>query len=109
MSPGRILALYRFAFAALIIVASLQALVAGHEGAHQIVPLASAEIAGALLLSWRRTQEAGACLLLGVLIWAQALSVLDGKWPTHFLQYAASTILIVALERSMRTSARSAQ
>ena len=109
MSPGRILALYRFAFAALIIVASLQAVVAGHEGAHQIVPLASAEIAGALLLSWRRTQEAGACLLLGVLIWAQGLSVLDGKWPTHFLQYAASTILIVALERSMRTSARSAQ
>jgi hypothetical protein len=102
MSPGRILALYRCAFGALIIIASLQAVIAGREAAHHILPLATAEILGALLLMWRRTQGAGACLLLGVLICAQALSVRDGKWPTHFLQYAASTILIVALDRSIR-------
>jgi len=104
MSSGRVVAIYRFAFGALIIIASLQAIIAGREHAHHIVPLATAEIVGALMLMWRRTQEAGACLLLGVLICAQAISFLDGKWPMHFLQYAASTILIVALDRSIRTS-----
>jgi hypothetical protein len=109
MSAARILAIYRFAFGALIIIASLQAVIAGREDAHHIVPLATAEVVGAVMLIWRRTQSIGACLLLGVFACAQVISVLDGKWPTHFLQYAASTILIVALDRSLRTSARSAQ
>jgi hypothetical protein len=99
MSAARMLAVYRAIFVTLIVVASLQALLAGHEGAHHIVPLAAAEIAGAVALLWRRTQLPGACLLLAVFALAQVLSALDGRWPTQFLQYAASTVLIVAMAR----------
>jgi len=109
VSAARILAAYRAGFVALIWLASVQALLAGHEGRHNIVPLATAEIVGAAALLWHRTQLPGACALLGVFAVAQVLSALEGRWPTHFLQYAASTILIVALDRSIRTSAQSAQ
>ena len=47
MSAARILAAYRAAFVALILAASVQALLAGHEGGHNIVLLAAAEIVGA--------------------------------------------------------------
>ena len=103
MTPGRVLALYRVSFAALIIVASVQALAAGHEGAHHhVLALATAEIAGALALLWQPTRIPGAGILLCVFALAQALSALGGAWPTHFLQYAASTALIVGLERALR-------
>ncbi len=103
MTPGRILALYRVSFATLIIVASVQALAAGQEGAHHhVLPLATAEIAGALALLWQPTRIAGAGILLCVFALAQALSALGGSWPTHFLQYAASTLLVIGLERALR-------
>ena len=101
MSAARILAAYRAGFVALIWLASVQALLAGHEGRHNIVPLAAAEIVGAAALLWRRTQLPGACVLLGVFAVAQVLSALEGRWPTQFLQYAASTVFIVALSRAI--------
>ncbi len=102
MSAARILAVYRGVFVALIVVASIQALLAGHEGGHNIVPLATAEIGGAAALLWRRTQLFGACVLLAVFALAQLLSALEGRWPTQFLQYAASTVFIVNLEHVLR-------
>ena len=104
MSAARILAAYRAGFVALIWLASVQALLAGHEGGHNIVLLAAAEIVGAAALLWRRTQLPGACLLLGVFAVAQVLSALAGRWPTQFLQYAASAVFIVAMDRAMRGS-----
>jgi hypothetical protein len=101
VSAARILTAYRTAFVALILAASVQALLAGHEGRHNIVPLAAAEIVGAAALLWRRTQLPGACVLLGVFAVAQVLAALQGHWPTQFLQYAASTIFIVALDRGI--------
>jgi hypothetical protein len=105
MSAARILAAYRAAFVALILAASVQALLAGHEGGHNIVMLAAAEIVGAAALLWRRTQLPGACLLLGVFAVAQVLSALAGRWPTQFLQYAASTVFIVAMGRALKVDA----
>jgi hypothetical protein len=29
------------------------------------------------------------------------LSALEGRWPTQFLQYAASTVFIVAMDRAI--------
>ena len=40
-----------------------------------------------------------AARMLAVFALAQVLSALDGRWPTQFLQYAASTVLIVAMGR----------
>ena len=96
MSAARILAAYRAGFVALIWLA-----LAGHEGRHNIVPLAAAEIVGAAALLWRRTQLPGACVLLGVFAVAQVLSAVEGRWPTQFLQYTASTVFIVAMDRAI--------
>ena len=101
MSAARTLAAYRAGFVALMVAASVQALLAAHEGRHNIVPLAAAEIVGAVALLWRRTQLLGACVLLAVFAVAQVLSAREGRWPTQFLQYAASTVFIVALDRSI--------
>jgi hypothetical protein len=101
MSPSRILGLYRLVFVTLIIIASAQALVMAHEVAHHVAPLATAEIAGALMLSWRKTQLAGAGLLVCVFAGAEAVSIVQGIWPTHFLQYAACAICIVMLDRTI--------
>jgi len=100
VSPLRVLAVYRLIFSALIVVASLQALIAAHAGAHHMPALASIEIGGALLLGFRRTQWLGACLLLGVFVGAQLITAFEGKYPSQFLQYAASTLLIVPLDRA---------
>jgi hypothetical protein len=100
MSTASILTLYRAIFVALLSLASLQALLVGREGGHNIVLLAAAEIAAALALLWRPTQVIAACVLLGIFAVAQVLSALKGQWPTQFLQYAASTLLIVALGRT---------
>ena len=101
MSAARILAAYRLVFVSVLSGASLQALFLGHEGGHNIVWLAGAEIAGALALLWRPTQLAGAAVLLCVFAVAQVLSGQAGRWPTQYLQYAASTLLIVAMSRSL--------
>jgi hypothetical protein len=99
VSAARILFAYRVIFGALIVVASIQSLAGRHP--HHAVPLAVVEIAGALLLLWRRTQWIGAAALLVVLAAAQVLSAVDGEYPTRFLQYAASTLLIVLLDRRL--------
>ena len=98
MSAARILAAYRGIFGTLIAVASIQTLVAAP--AHHVALLAAVEIAGALMLMWRRTQWVGASALLAVFTAAQIMSAVDGEYPTRFLQYAASTLLIVLLDRT---------
>jgi hypothetical protein len=101
VSAVHILAAYRVTFSALLLLASLEALSAGHAHSHRVLILVAAEIAGALLLCWRRTQWLGAGLLFVVFTCAQLLSALEGSWPIHFLQYAASTLLIVSLDRAL--------
>ena len=99
MSAARILAAYRAIFGTLIVVASIQTLVAAP--AHHVALLAAVEIAGALMLMWRRTQWVGASVLLLVFAGAQVLSAVGGEYPTRFLQCAASTLLIVLLDRTL--------
>jgi hypothetical protein len=99
MSVARILAAYRLTFSTLIVVASIQTLAA--RPGHHVVLLATAEIAGALLLMWRRAQWAGVAVLLVVFATAQVISAVEGEYPARFLQYAASTILIVLLDRAL--------
>ena len=100
MSPGRILLAYRLIFCALIVVASAQTLFA--EPGHHVALLATVEIAGAVLLAWQRTQWAGAVLLVLVFAVAQVIAASEGEYPTRFLQYAASTLLIVLLRVNVR-------
>ena len=99
MSAARILAAYRAMFSTLLVVASVQTLIA--ERSQHIVPLATAEIAGALLLMWRRAQWVGAALLLAVFAGAQVISAIEGDYPTRFLQFAASTVLVVMMDRAL--------
>ena len=106
MSCQRILATYRVLFCLLIIVASVQTLVAEPDVPH-LVPLATLEILGALLLMWRRTQWGGLALLLVVFAGAQLMSALWGSWPTRFLQYAASAVLIALMDSALGSQRRS--
>jgi hypothetical protein len=100
MNAVRLVGAYRLFYCLLIIVASVQTLAAEHEVAH-VVALASAEIAGALLLSWRRTQWLGLTVLLLVFAGAQLMAAVAATWPTRFLQYAGSALLIVMLDRAL--------
>lgn len=102
MSATRILAVYRVIFVVLIVVASIQTL--AQAPPHHVLLLAAAEIAGALMLLWRRTQWAGAAVLLVVFASAQVVSAFEGEYPTRFLQYSASTILIALLDRRLSNS-----
>jgi hypothetical protein len=103
MSALRALALYRVVFSALLIVASVQTMMATHAE-HGLLLLAGSEIAGALLLCWRRTQWIGAGVLLIVFACAQWLTALQGEWPTRFLQFATSALLIVVMDRALAGS-----
>jgi hypothetical protein len=95
----RALALYRLSFCGLIIVASIVTLASDHaDHAHL---LAGPEIVGASLLLWRRSEIAGACILLLVFATAETFSALNGQWTTHFLHYAASVMFIVFVSRSL--------
>ena len=85
----------------MIVIASARAFMLGHEGAHDIRPLVAAEIAGALMLGWRTTQLVGAGLLILIFAGAQIISVVQGSWQIHFLQYACSAICIVMLDRAL--------
>ena len=106
MNAPRILAAYRLVFVALIIIASAQTFYSAHLESHAVALLASIEIIAAIGLSVRRTQWLGAWLLLAVFACAQLLSALHGEWPTRFLQYAASALLIVTLDRALFRSAQ---
>ncbi|HTL93246.1 MAG TPA: hypothetical protein VL176_12925 [Steroidobacteraceae bacterium] len=103
MSPALLLTAYRLDFSTLIAVASVQALLAAREQ-HGVVVLAATEIAGALILCWRRTQELGAAVLLVVFASAQVMSAMQGEWPTRFLLYAASALLVVTMDRTLARS-----
>lgn len=100
MSPLRTLTAYRVIFSALLAVASVQTLIAA-RGDRAVILLAGTEIAGALMLCWHRTQWLGAGLLLIVFGCAQVFSALHGEWPTRFLLYAASALLIVTMHRAL--------
>ncbi len=100
MSAPGLLRLYRLIFSALIAVASVQTLLAARAD-RAIVLLAATEIAGAVMICWRRTQWLGAALLLGVFACAQIMSAVQGEWPTRFLLYAASALLIVMMDRTL--------
>jgi hypothetical protein len=100
MNSRRVLGAYRCSFCLLILIASVQTLLAG-PAAPQVVALAAVEITGALLLLWRRTQWLGLPLLLLVFASAELLAAHSGSWPTRFVQYAASALLIVLLDRSL--------
>ena len=102
MSARAILGAYRLCYCLLILIASLQTLVAEGAADPHVVPLATAEIAGALLLLLPRAQWLGLTLLLGVFACAQVLAAMSAAWPTRFLQYAASALLIVLLDRALR-------
>ncbi|HEY1631734.1 MAG TPA: hypothetical protein VGF56_10470 [Rhizomicrobium sp.] len=99
MTPARILAVYRWVFALLIAAASAQTLLTEGGANPHIAILAPVEIAAALLLLQRRSQVAGLMLLLAVLVAAQILTAVAGQYPMHFLQYAASAVLIVWMDR----------
>ena len=100
MSPLRTLTAYRVIFSALLTVASVQTLLAA-RGDRAVMLLAGTEIAGALILCWRRAQWLGAGLLLIVFACAQVFSAMHGEWPTRFLLYAASALLIVTMDRAL--------
>ena len=100
MSALRTLAAYRLIFSALLTVASVQTLLAA-RGDRAVMLLAGTEIAGALILCWRRTQWLGAGVLLIVFACAQVFSAMHGEWPTRFLLYAASALLIVTMDRAL--------
>jgi len=87
-------------FSALLTVASVQTLLAA-RGDRAVMLLAGTEIAGALILCWRRAQWLGAGLLLIVFACAQVFSAMHGEWPTRFLLYAASALLIVTMDRAL--------
>ena len=101
MSARGLLELYRRTFCLLLIVASVQSLAAAQHAVPHLVPLAAAEILGALLLLGRRMQRVGLALLLLSLAGAQLLAGLEGAWPARFAQYAASALLIVLLDRAL--------
>jgi len=105
MSSERVLMTYRLTFVALIIVSSVQTIMTAAKGGHghHALVLAIAEIAGAAMLAWPRTQLYGAGLLLLVFAAAQVLSAAMGEWTTRFLQYAASTLLIVLVDARYRS------
>jgi hypothetical protein len=101
VNPLRILTVYRWVFVALIVAASVAAISSSDMHARHALLLATAEIAGALMFGIRRTQIFGAALLMLVLVAAQVLCALQGRWPTHLLQCAASTLFIVLLDRAL--------
>ncbi len=98
MSAHGLLASYRLAFAAILLVASVLT-IAGPE--HDAVALAAAEIAGIAFFVWRRSQHLGAAILLGVFAFAESVSISRGQLPTHFLQYAAAVIFVIAMDRRL--------
>jgi hypothetical protein len=95
-----ILSRYRYLYCTLIVIASLQTLLAPQHAAGHAAVLAVAEIAGALLLIWRQTQWLGAWTLAVVFSYA-TVAALASAWTVRFVLYAASAFLIVALDRHL--------
>lgn len=106
MTPMRLLLIYRWTFAGLIVIASVETLMTEGRASLPIAVLASVEIVAALLFVWRRSQVAGMIALLVAFAVAQAITMMMGQLQTHFLQYAASTVLVVSLDRALARNAR---
>jgi hypothetical protein len=98
VSKTQILGIYRLLFVALIVIGSIQGLLVHWDAHDHGAALAITELAGALMLIGQRTRGWGALLLLGVFAVAQLAAALAGHWPIHYLQYAASTLLIVFMD-----------
>ncbi len=98
MNAATIIKVYRLVFIALIVIASVQTLMEGPAHPHHSL-IAAIEIAGALLMLDRRTRLPGAAALLVTFVLAQSYAASLGHWPLHYLQYAASTVMIVLLDR----------
>jgi hypothetical protein len=75
VTATRLLQAYRFIFAGLILIASIETMVHEHDAAW----LAAIEIAGVLLFAWRTTQIAGAAVLAAVFTFAEALTIAHGR------------------------------
>lgn len=102
MSAPSILAGYRHLFCALLVVASIQALLAHGQAHEHAAVLAAAEALGAALLWLRRTQWLGACVLLAAFTCAQIAAAHASEWPVRFVLYAAGAFLIVLLDDALR-------
>ena len=100
MTATRLVQAYRFVFAGLILVASIETMVNEHDAAL----LAAIEMAGVLLFAWRRTEIAGAAVLVAVFTLAEAMTIAHGQWPVHLLQYTAAAVFIVLFERVVRAN-----
>ena len=102
MSAPRILAGYRYLFCALLVVASVQALMTPAAQHAHAVPLAAAVASGALLLLGRTTQWLGAWMLCAVFSCAQIAAARASEWPVRFVLYAACAFLIALLDDALR-------
>jgi len=105
---SRALAAYRALYVAFIVTASAATLAGaltasqtvGHVHALLFVTvLASAEIAAALALLWRRTETIACAGLLAVYAVAGVASAMEGDIPLRFAYYAATACFIVFLSR----------
>jgi hypothetical protein len=112
MTPRQTLFGFRALYVLFIAVASAQTALAGFrgesEGGHAPIHLAllgSVEIAGALLFLWRKTQLAGAVLLLIVYALATLLTLAEGGNPLRFLYFAATALFILHVDNSLRRQA----
>jgi hypothetical protein len=89
---------YRLVFAAILLMACALT-IAGSE--HNATALAIIEIIGTLLFVWRRSQYAGAAILMGVFAFAEFVSLRHGRLPTYLLQYAAAVVFVVLMDRRL--------
>ncbi len=107
MTPRQTLFGFRLIYVLFIAVASFQTARAGFRGEGggyapvHLALLGSAEVAGAVLFLWRRTQLGAAILLLIVYAIATVLTLLDGGNPLRFLYFAATALFIVHADRAL--------
>jgi hypothetical protein len=102
MNAHRGLAAFRLVFVAYIVFASARTLISADTIAMSadlapwhLYVLASAEIAAALALLWRRTERVGAIALILVFAVAAFLDTRAGDIPVRYAYYAATALFIV--------------
>lgn len=104
MTAAALLSCYRLVVSGILLVSTSLTII-GPE--HDARALAALEIAGTLLFAWRRSQYAGAAILVGVFAFAEFVSASHGHLITYFLQYAAAVIFVVAMDRRLSRDAAS--
>jgi hypothetical protein len=85
---------------ATIHTAPAQPPIAGLHG-NALAGVAGLEIAGAILFLFRRTEKAGAAILLLVFACAEVLSVLSGEVTLRFFFYSGTVLFIGAARRRL--------